>query len=79
MMEKQVIIRGRTTKPFIRLPQEWEETVDPTSITVHLTESGAKQNVVVKRVQGDEVHLQTSGMPVDCYYLIIADLLDEAD
>jgi len=70
------ILHGRTQKKLINLPQDWEKLVDLSTVTVHLTEVGAKQGLVVKRVQGLEVHLQTQGLPVDCYYMIMADLLD---
>ena len=70
------ILHGRTQKKLIHLPQEWEKLVDLSTVTVHLTEVGAKQGLVVKRVQGLEVHLQTQGLPVDCYYMIMADLFD---
>ena len=70
------ILHGRTQKNLINLPEEWEKLVDLSTVTVHLTEVGAKQGLVVKRVQGLEVHLQTQGMPVDCYYMIMGDSLD---
>ena len=70
------ILHGRTQKKLINIPEEWEKLVDLSTITVHLTEVGAKQGLVVKRVQGLEVHLQTQGMPVDCYYMITADSID---
>ena len=70
------ILHGRTQKKLINLPEEWEKLVDLSTVTVHLTEVGAKQGLVVKRVQGLEVHLQTQGLPVDCYYMIMADTLD---
>ena len=70
------ILHGRTQKKLINLPEEWEKLVDMSTITVHLTEVGAPQGLIVKRVQGREVHLQTKGLPVDCYYMIMADLLD---
>ena len=76
--ENCVFIRGRTNKPLIKLPEEWEEFVDLTSISVHLTPIGANQNLIVKRTQGLEVHLQTNGMPVNCYYLIFGKVLDKA-
>jgi len=28
-------------------------------------------------VQGLEVHLQTQGIPIDCYYMVVGDLLDK--
>tara|TARA_B100001250_G_scaffold273144_1_gene235906 strand:+ start:404 stop:637 length:234 start_codon:yes stop_codon:yes gene_type:complete len=70
------ILHGRTQKKLINLPQDWEKLVDLSTVTVHLTEVGAKQGLVVKRVQGLEVHLQTQGMPVDCYYIIMGDSID---
>ena len=70
------ILHGRTQKKLINLPEEWEKLVDLSTVTVHLTEVGAKQGLVVKRVQGREVHLQTQGLPVDCYYMIMGDSLD---
>ena len=70
------ILHGRTQKKLIHLPEEWEKFVDLSTVTVHLTEVGAKQGLVVKRVQGLEVHLQTQGLPVDCYYMIMGDSID---
>ncbi len=75
--EECVFIHGRTNTKLIKLPQEWEENIDLTSISVHLTPVGADQKLSVKRVQGVEVHLQTVGVPVDCYYLIIGEVLDK--
>jgi len=73
------ILHGRTQKKLINLPKDWEKLVDLSTVTVHLTEVGAKQGLVVKRVQGLEVHLQTQGMPVDCYYMIMGDSLDSEE
>ena len=70
------ILHGRTQNSLIIIPEEWEELVDLSTVTVHLTEVGAPQGLVVKRVQGREVHLQTKVLPVDCYYVIMADSLD---
>lgn len=76
--ENCVFLRGRANKPLIKLPDEWEEFVDLTTLSVHLTPIGANQNIIVKRTQGLEVHLQTNGLPVDCYYLIFGEVLDKA-
>jgi len=73
------ILHGRTQHKLIHLPQAWEKLVDLSTVTVHLTEVGAKQGLVVKRVQGLEVHLQTQGLPVDCYYMIMGDSLDSEE
>ncbi len=74
--EQCVFVRGRTKTPLIKLPEEWEEFVDLTSLSVHLTSIGANQNIIVKRTQGLEIHLQTNGLPADCYYLIYGQILD---
>lgn len=71
-----VFIHGRTNKNVIHLPEEWEDFVDLLNITVQLTEVGAKQNLIIKRIQGLEVHLQTNGVPVNCHYVIIGNVLD---
>ena len=76
--ENCVFLRGRVNKPLIKLPDEWEEFVDLTTLSVHLTPIGANQNLIIKRTQGLEVHLQTNGLPVDCYYLIFGQVLDKA-
>ena len=70
------ILHGRTQKKLINIPEDWEKLVDLSTVTVHLTEVGAKQGLIVKRVQGLEVHLQTQGLPVDCYYMIMGDSID---
>lgn len=74
--QNTVFIRGRTQKNIINLPKEWEEIVDFSTITVHLTQFGANQNLIVRRVDKLEVHLQSHGMPLDCYYLIFAERKD---
>ena len=78
-MTDSLTLHGRTKKKLINLPEEWEKLVDLSTVTVHLTEVGAKQNLIVKRVQGLEVHLQSQGIPVDCYYMVVGDLLDIKD
>ena len=77
-IDNTVFVRGRAKSNKINLPNEWEEFVDLTSITVHLTPIGINQNLIVKRFQGLEVHLQTNGLPVDCFYVIFGKVLDIA-
>ena len=75
--KEYALLSGRAKKTLIKLPEEWEKFVDLTTITVHLTQIGANQNLIVKRTQGLEVHLQSNGLPVDCYYLITGEILDK--
>ena len=75
--EAAVYVRGRVCngKNVIDLPTYWDSFVDYGSITVQLTAYGSHQNVIVKRISPIErkVYLQAQGgMPVDCFYTIMA-------
>lgn len=73
-----VYVRGRVrNKTEIELPEYWTNFVDPTSITVSLTPIGAHQDVIVKRISENKIHLQSKGgMPIDCFYHIFAERAD---
>ena len=79
--ENAVFHRGRIiSQNEISLPTYWEDLVEETSISVHLTPVGAHQNIIVKRVGENKVHLQVHGnMPIDCYYLLIGERKDIPD
>ena len=75
--ESAVYIRGRVCngKNVIDLPAYWSGLIDYETITVQLTALGSHQNVIVKRISPIErkVYLQAQGgMPVDCFYTIMA-------
>ena len=78
-MTDLLIEHGNCRNNLISLPDKWEELVDLDTITVHLTEIGAKQNLIVKGVQGLDIHLQSQGIPVNCYYMVVGKLLDSTD
>lgn len=73
-----VYFRGRiTSKWHIDLPSYWKDFVDIKSITVNLTPIGSHQDVIVKRIDSDKIHLQSKGnMPIDCYYHVFAERKD---
>ena len=73
-----VYIRGKVkNKNYIELPEYWKKFVDIHSITVSLTEIGAHQDVIVKRIDEDKVHLQSrGGMPIYCHYMIFGERID---
>ena len=73
-----VYIRGRVTnKTEIFFPEYWKGLVDWTTITVNLTPIGAHQNVIVKRIDEEKVHLQAhGGMPINCFYHIYGERQD---
>jgi hypothetical protein len=51
--------------------------VDPSTITVSLTPIGAHNHLIVKRVQNDQIVIQSQGgMPIDCYYHVFAERID---
>lgn len=73
--ENLVIARGKVfNDTTIKLPEEWEETINPKTITVSLTPCGVSQDIVVKTVDIKEVRLQALGnYPIECYYHIFAE------
>jgi hypothetical protein len=73
-----VYVRGKVVnKKSIVLPEYWRKLVDPTTITVNLTPIGAHQNVIVKRINDNKVHLQSNGgLPINCYYHIYGERQD---
>lgn len=73
-----VYIRGRiTNKNKIELPIYWKDFVDISSISVQLQPIGSHQDIIVKRIDEQHIHLQSKGgMPIDCYYHIFAERKD---
>ena len=76
--EAGVYVRGKVrNKNVIYLPEYWEKLVDPTTITVQLQPVGAHQNVIVKRVEPTQIHLQAQGgMPINCFYHVFGERID---
>ena len=79
--EIAVYTRGRVCNGnnVIDLPSYWRGLVDYETITVQLTPLGSHQNVIVKRISPieEKVYLQSQGgMPVDCFYHIMAARID---
>ena len=76
--EAAVYCRGRiTNKNEIQLPSYWKGLVYEDSISVQLQSIGSHQNIIVKRWDENKVYLQSQGgMPVDCFYHIIAERKD---
>ena len=79
--ESAVYVRGRVCngKNIIDLPEYWDGLVDYESLTVQLTALHSHQNVIVKRISPIErrIYLQSQGgMPVDCFYHIMAQRKD---
>ena len=79
--EVAVYTRGRVCngKNVIDLPEYWDGLVDYETLTVQLTCLDSHQNVIVKRISPMErkIYLQSQGgMPVDCFYHIMAQRKD---
>ncbi len=80
--EIAVYTRGRVCNGnnVIDLPSYWRGLVDYETITVQLTPLGSHQDVIVKRISPieEKIYLQSQGgMPVDCFYHIIAKRVDD--
>lgn len=73
--DKTVSVRGKVIhSTTINLPEDWKEKIDPKTITVTLTPIGAHQSLVVKRVDSEEITIQSNGgIPIECYYIIFAE------
>ena len=70
-----VVARGKVfNDTVIKLPEEWEETVNPKTITVSLTPCGMPQEFFVKTIDIKEVRIFSfSNLPIECYYHIFAE------
>ena len=73
--EHGIYFRGRTQEATIKLPQEWAWLADLESITVTLTPIGQFQQLVVKEIKNNTVHLHSEDF-IDCYFLIQASRKD---
>ena len=79
--EAAIYHRGRVCngKNVIDLPEYWRGLIDYESLTIQLTAIHSHQNVIVKRISPIEgrIYLQAQGgMPVDCFYHIMAARVD---
>jgi hypothetical protein len=73
--EYGVYVRGRLTeKTTIELPDYWDGLVDPETITVHLTQIGSHQDLMVEKIEwGKTVHVKSgTASRIDCYYTVNA-------
>ena len=79
MNSETLITRGRLIKSnSLDLPVEWKEIIDPDSVTVHLTQIGTSQDLIVY----DYIFFENkifvrsglgSDIMIDCYYVVFAD------
>ena len=79
--EAAIYHRGRVCngQNVIDLPDYWRGLIDYETLTVQLTAIHSHQNVIVKRISPIEgkIYLQAQGgMPVDCFYHIMAARVD---
>lgn len=76
--ENGVYLRGRlTNKTVIQLPPVWTELVHQDSISVQLQPIGVHQNIIVKRIGDNQIHLQSDSLlPIDCYYHVYGERKD---
>ena len=72
--EHGVYVRGRLKdKRIIQLPEYWPSLVDMDSITVHLTQIGSSQDLIVEKIDGVNIILKSgTGTSINCYYTVNA-------
>tara|TARA_Y100001937_G_scaffold120147_1_gene176921 strand:+ start:470 stop:721 length:252 start_codon:yes stop_codon:yes gene_type:complete len=79
MNSDTLIARGRLTKSnSLDLPTEWKDIIDPDSVTVHLTQIRASQDLIVyDYIFFENKIFVRSGLgsdtEIDCYYIVFAD------
>ena len=79
MNSDTLITRGRLTKSnSLDLPIEWNDIIDPDSLTVHLTQIGTSQDLIAyDYIFFENKIFVRSGLGpdtvIDCYYTVFAD------
>lgn len=77
--ENAVYFRGKLfNSNTIELPEYWKGFVDIESITVHLTEIGTRQNLIIEEVSSDFKVIVKSEIntQINCYYIIYGNRID---
>ena len=77
--EAAVYIRGRlTNNNVIELPDYWNGLVDPETISVHLTQIGSSQDLIVDKILwGSTIYIKSgTASMIDCYYTVNAMRID---
>jgi fibronectin-binding autotransporter adhesin len=75
--ENGVYVRGSLKDSHvIDLPDYWLGLVDPETITVSITPKGRAQDIYVKHITNNRVHL--AGDDIDCFYVVYGERKDVA-
>jgi len=76
--EAAVYIRGKLINTnIIKLPEYWENLVNPNTITISITPIGSYQNIFVKYFDSKEIVLEPAeNIPVHCFYHVFGERID---
>ena len=76
--EAAVYVRGKLINTnIIKLPEYWENLVDPDTITVSVTPIGSHHNIFVKYFDSKEIVLESKeNISVCCFYHIFGERID---
>ena len=76
--EAAVYVRGKLINTnIIKLPEYWENLVDPDTITVSVTPIGSYHNIFVKYFDSKEIVLESKeNVSVCCFYHIFGERID---
>lgn len=70
--EHAVYVRGRSSRPFFELPEEWIGLVDEDSITVQLTAVGKPAVLYVKKIMDNMVFVGSRAKEYEYFYFVQA-------
>jgi hypothetical protein len=76
--EAAVYVRGKLmNENIIKLPEYWENLVDPDTITVSITPIEFHQDIFVKKLDSTEIILESKEKtPIYCFYHIFGERID---
>jgi len=77
-LEAAVYFRGKLINTnIIKLPEYWENLVDPETITISVTPIGSYQNIFVKYFDSKKIVLEsTENISLCCFYHIFGERID---
>lgn len=79
--ENAVYFRGKLKdSTVINLPDYWKDFVDSESITVHLTQVGSQQDLILDRIEDNKIFIKSgSGCSINCHYIVHGNRTDGED
>jgi hypothetical protein len=74
--EYGVYHRGKTTSSVIHLPEYWNNLIDESTITVHLTPHGKNSDHWVEKIENNQVEINSENGEISCFFIVYAERKD---